>query len=376
MATTAKPQDEAVQNEEVKAEAEVEAQGEAEAAAQSNTDRVLNTANAAKTTQRLVSTLKQNDVNIDHIDHIDTQPLEDRLGQIKDAATEQSQQKIDYAVDKGVNDLERAKEDAALQYQTQRDQVSADEQKALDNQALYAQARGDNGGIGEAQYAAIQAAAAQNRQTVNTAQTKLSTDTARQIADLRAQGEFQKADELLSITQSYLSQLMQLEQWALSTNLSVDEFNTQIDEWVAQFNRATQQMQIETELSSAQLTGAFSDGTTTAAAQQYLNEALAAAGSAAMSMGLAPTAEQVAAMGLTAEQWDEYKAGQGGGGGDYWDGGRTTIDILGEDGEYHTMPVKDLQIALNADENAGLDTDGIAGPLTEAALRKANYTFR
>ena len=46
----------------------------------------------------------------------------------------------------------------------------------------------------------------------NQAQTKLSTDTARQIADLRAQGEFEKADALLELNQTYLSKLMEIQQ--------------------------------------------------------------------------------------------------------------------------------------------------------------------
>ena len=149
----------------------------------------------------------------------------------RQAANEQAQKRIDYAVNKGVNDLQRAEEDAKKQFQTQRNQVDADEARNLDNAALYAELRGDRGGIGQQQYSSVQNNAAQNRQTVNSAQVKLATDTQRQIADLRAQGEFQKADKLLEISQSYLQQLVSLEQWAAEYDLSAAQFNESVRQW-------------------------------------------------------------------------------------------------------------------------------------------------
>lgn len=88
----------------------------------------------------------------------------------RQAANEQAQKRIDYAVNKGVNDLQRAEEDAKVQFQTQRNQVDADEARNLDNAALYAELRGDRGGIGQQQYSSVQNNAAQNRQTVNSEQ--------------------------------------------------------------------------------------------------------------------------------------------------------------------------------------------------------------
>ena len=82
--------------------------------------------------------------------------------------------------------------------------MDINEARAQDNQALYAEWRGDKGGIGAVQYAAVQNAAMEQRRAVNQAQTKLSTDTARRIADLRSQGEFEKADALLELNQAYL----------------------------------------------------------------------------------------------------------------------------------------------------------------------------
>ncbi len=218
------------------------------------------------------------------------------------AAKEQQQNQIDYAVDKGVADLERAEADAQEQFQTQQNQVSEDEAKALDNQALYAEARGDRGGIGQAQYGQIQAQAMQNRQAINTARTKLSTDTARAIADLRAQGEFQKADALLQLTQTYLSQLIQLQQWGAEYSLNVQQFNAQLQQWEKEF-----------ELSVGDLMGEY-QGKPTWSAQQAEKNTLVESGMAALSVGVRPSAAQQQAMGYTDAQIDailaEYKLSQ------------------------------------------------------------------
>lgn len=226
----------------------------------------------------------------------DAGKFKDYLDQWLSAAQEQQTGKIDYATEKGVQELQRAEEDAKAKFQTQRDQVDADEARAKDNQALYAEARGDKGGIGQSQYDSIMNTAAQNRLQVNSAQTKLSTDTARQIADLRAQGEFEKADALLTLSQNYLSQLMSLEQWALEYNLSVDQFNASLEQWKAQY-----------EMQVSEITGTFR-GSPTLSATQAERSTLASAGEALLKMGIMPSADQLAAMGLTDQQAKSYIA--------------------------------------------------------------------
>ena len=165
----------------------------------------------------------------------DVSGMRDLLDQWLSAAKQQQEAAINYGVEQGVNELRRAEEDAQQQYQAQQDQINMDEARAMDNQALYAEARGDRGGIGAAQYDSIMNAAAQNRLTVSQQQTKLSTDTARQIADLRAQGEYKKADAVLELTQRYLTQLMSLEQWALNYQMDVAQFNLQLEKWQAEY---------------------------------------------------------------------------------------------------------------------------------------------
>jgi hypothetical protein len=164
------------------------------------------------------------------------------------------QQAIDYTTEQGVKNLQRTEEDAQQGFRTAQEQIAADEMASRDNQALYAEARGDKGGIGAAQYDAIANTAAKNRQSVRDAQTKLATDTARQIEDLRNQGEFKKADALLQVSQEYLQNLMSLEQWAANYGLSAAQFNESVREWAENF-----------KLNVAQITGELNGKKTLAA---------------------------------------------------------------------------------------------------------------
>ena len=89
--------------------------------------------------------------------------LQGLLAQWLQEAKREQELKVEYAVEKGVLDLQRAEEDAKEQFQTQRNQIDAAAAKASDNQALYNERRGDRGGIGAAQYDTIQNTAAQNQ---------------------------------------------------------------------------------------------------------------------------------------------------------------------------------------------------------------------
>lgn len=216
------------------------------------------------------------------------------------AALQQSNGQIDYAVAKAVADLERALQDAQPQFKEQAETVAREERQALDNSALYAEMRGDKGGIGQEQYNSIQNTAAQNHLAVQQAQTKLATDTQRQIADLRAQGEFEKADAALQITQQYLQQLIGLEQWAKEYNLSVDQFNEQIRQWEMEYNMAMQQLQISQNQWQAEFNAAQSQWQ-----QQFdygKQSDMANIGWALLEAGVPLSQEQMDAMGIDANQ--------------------------------------------------------------------------
>ena len=294
--------------------------------------------------QQLLDAMKDGigEAKIDRVDYYDPQKLIDQLNQRADAAKQQTDATIDRAVDQQALDLQRALADAESQYATQQDAVTANEMAALDNAALYAEARGDRGGIGQGQYGSIQNTAAQNRLAVQQAQTKLSTDTMRQISDLRAQGEFDKADALLSLTQSYLSELSSIEKYAASHNLSVDQINTAIAEWEAEFANSAKQYQNSLEMSMANMTGQFSDGTPTYEAQNRTEQNTASLALTLIENGANPNQLSdamkralVSQYGMDAASLAAYtklmkrSRGGGGGGGGGGDGDKLLDSILG-----------------------------------------------
>ena len=238
--------------------------------------------------------------------------MQNYLDQWYQSAQQQQQNTVDFGTNQAILELLRNKQDAEAQYQEQRNQIAIDEAKAKDNQALYAEQRGDKGGIGAAQYDTIMNTAAQNRLQVNSAQTKLATDTSRQIADLRAQGEYEKADALLTLSQQYLSQLMSLEQWAAEYNLSVAQFNASLKQWQAEY-----------DLKVADLLGSYNGMPTLSAKQFAFNQQqyqdslkadqekkLASAGEILLAAGIMPSASQLAAMGMTETDAQSYITAQ------------------------------------------------------------------
>lgn len=280
--------------------------------------------------------------------------IKDLLDQWKQAAIDQNNASIDYNVQKAVEELERALADAQPQFKEQQEQVAKDEMQALDNSALYSEMRGDKGGIGKEQYSSIQNTAAQNSLAIAQAQTKLATDTQRQIADLRAQGEFEKANALLTITQNYLTQLAQIKQWAAEYNLSEEQFQESIRQFEKQFNEDMRRYGLNYELNWASIFGQSPDGTPTYAAQQDELNRKINMGQALLNVGMMPTDDQLSAMGMTREQAQEWIyraqlqaiAGNGGGG-----GGSGSGDGTGEK-DYTDVYSRMYGLGLTTEEDA------------------------
>ena len=216
----------------------------------------------------------------------------------------------DMATAKGINALNENLSAGRAMYQTQRNQVDADENKALDNQVLYAEARGDRGGIGQSQYGSIQNAASTQRQAVNSAEVKLQTDTSRQIADLQAQGEFEKAKAVSDIGSKYLSELIELDKWATEKNVSIDEFNSKLAQWQNEHDLDVSKYLTDTEINAAKVAGAFPNGAVTAAQQNAVNDRYANSAKALINAGIVPSSSQLSAMGWTPEQYWVYKMAQ------------------------------------------------------------------
>ena len=258
---------------------------------------------AADATKRFTDAAATDTPQLSRMAHVDDSDQRRILEQIYAAREKQQNAQLDYAASAGIGELLRTQDEAAEGFQSERDRIAAEEQAALDDQALYAEARGDRGGIGMAQRASIENTAALNRRSVNRAQQKLASDTARGIAELRARGEFEKADKLLSLTQSYLSELMQLSRRSAEANMDIDRFNTELSKWEADYVLSARKFLTDTELAAARVTGALADGTPTQSARDSYRTQLAAAGKALMDMGLMPTDAQLEAMGWTKEQY-------------------------------------------------------------------------
>ena len=268
------------------------------------------------------------------MNYVDTTEMERNLKAINDAAAKQATRQIDEATRTSADQARLAEAEAQAQYNEQKNQIALDEKMALDNAALYAEARGDRGGVGQAQYNAVQAAAARNRANVQAAQTKMASDVTRQIGDLRRQGEYQKADALLSLSQQYLSQVNQLKQWAAEMNLSVDQVNLSIAQWEKEFEQAEaqitgqykgkdtlqkQQYDQQNAISIAGLTGDYNGQRTIAGQnlditreQTSHNMAMDAAdlGKQKLDAGIMPSADQLAALNMTTEEANSYIATQ------------------------------------------------------------------
>ena len=250
--------------------------------------------------------------NVAPIDYVDIARQKAELAARENQEKGRAVLASDYAVAQGVKALNRNLQDSRAKFQTQRNQVVADEAKALDNQVLYAQARGDRGGIGKTQYGGIQNTAATNRQVVNAAEVKLQTDTARQLADLRAQGEFEKADKVLAISNKYLTELQNLEKWAKEKNVGVQEFNAKLREWENEYLLKVGEYLTDTELQAMKLFGVAPNGAETAETRNAVNDRYAEGARAMMNAGIVPSASQLEALGWTPQQYWIYRMANGG----------------------------------------------------------------
>ncbi len=274
-----------------------------------NVDEYIAQDKAANAAKAVMANAKGNVpyTNIAPIDYVDIAQQKAELRQRQNLEEARTKEAVNYAVASGINDLQRNLQDAKGLYQTQRNQVDADEAKALDNQVLYAEARGDRGGIGKSQYGSIRNTAANNRAAVNSAQVKLTADTNRQIADLRAKGEFEKADKVLAISSKYLTELQNLEKWAKEKNIGVQEFNAKLSQWQNEYALDVGKYLTDTELEAAKLSGVFTNGATTGDYRNAVNNRYATSARALIDAGIVPSAEQLAAMGWTPEQYWIYR---------------------------------------------------------------------
>ena len=146
------------------------------------------------------------------------QEMADAAQRQMNLTTNRYNNQIDYATQTGAEELQHAYDESIPLYASQRGQADLQGDKTAKNAALYAEQRGDRGGIGQAQYTAAQIARSNQINQINTAQNKAASDTLREITLLRNKGEFEKADKLYDAMQQYEAKLEENKKWLTQMN--------------------------------------------------------------------------------------------------------------------------------------------------------------
>lgn len=294
--------------------------------------------------------------------HPNQSDLSPMINQMHDAVDQQIKTNINYETQQAADQLRRALQDAQGSYEDAIARQLIETQQARDAQALRNQVNGDRGGIGSAQVDSITNTGAKNREAIAAQQRQLSTDTARQLADLRAQGKYEEANQLLQSAQQRLAalyeeqvRLQQMEETQKSTLASLGSQYLQaglmpndqmlaalgIDPQTAQLyvayakeqnsasdkanlaNLATQYLQAGLMPNQAMLDALGMDAATAQlyadyAKQQNNASQLASLGSEYLSAGLMPNQAMLDALGIdaaTAQQYIDYVKSQAKSGG-------------------------------------------------------------
>jgi hypothetical protein len=129
------------------------------------------------------------------------------INQLYDSEAERIRNQLNYETQAAADQLQRALQDAQGSYEDAIARQLIETKQAQDAKALRNQVNGDRGGIGSAQVDSIYNAGAQNREKIAAQQRQLATDTARQLADLRARGKYEEANLLLQNAQQRLAAL-------------------------------------------------------------------------------------------------------------------------------------------------------------------------
>lgn len=166
---------------------------------------------------------------------VDTTAIQEELRQLYQAAEYAAAARVDSRTEAALLELTRAEERAKAALGSERSRVAIDEARALDNAALYASLRGDQGGIGSAQYNYIMGAAEGSRARIAAEQRQLANDTASEISSLRAKGEYEKAEALLELAQDRLGKLTELYKWSENYKLDQQKLENEISKWRAEF---------------------------------------------------------------------------------------------------------------------------------------------
>jgi hypothetical protein len=208
-----------------------------------------------------------------------TKSYADAINAQYNAAQQQQENAIDYRTQVNQNNARRAYEDSMKDYRNQYRDMTTDMYQGMDNAALVARANGQFGGSATAEVGAVQSEYQKQRQALSLKQQQMATDTVREIENLRAQGEFDKADALLKSRQQQFQALYE-------DAVRVDE-----NRW----NNEKYQTGLQRE-----------DEAIVREQQQYDKAYLQQLGQAFMNMGVMPAANMLQAMGLDRSSAQSY----------------------------------------------------------------------
>ena len=288
--------------------------------------------------------------------------LSPMINQLYDAADQQIKTNINYETQQAADQLRRALQDAQGSYEDAIARQLIETQQARDAQALRNQVNGDRGGIGSAQVDNIVNTGAKNREAIAAQQRQLSTDTARQLADLRAQGKYEEANQLLQSAQQRLAALyeeqVRLQQMQETQKSTLASLGSQY----LSAGLVPNQAMLDAMGIDAQTAQLYADY----AKQQNNASQLAALGSEYLSAGLMPNQAMLDALGIdaaTAQQYIDYVNSQAKSGGTSsgepvivnGNNGATEYTFVDGDGATGTIYYKDGKVYSDANLTEELD---------------------
>ena len=199
---------------------------------------------------------------------------------------QEAQSTANQAVTAGTETLNAGLKKGVSQYKALYEQAQRDQADQIATQRGIEANNGNRGGIGHASYGVAENTYDTEIARIGQAQRQLETDTARQIADLRAQGDYAAADAALASAQAQFQQMYEAQLRADENLRSNYEWNTtlqrQDDENSRKVAEEVRDLEWEDEAYARKLGELF------------------------MSKGLMPTDRMLEMMGITAEDAQRY----------------------------------------------------------------------
>jgi len=199
---------------------------------------------------------------------------------------QEAQNTANQAVTAGTDTLNAGLEKGVSQYKALYEQAQRDQADQIATQRGIEAHNGNRGGIGHASYGVAENTYDTEIARIGQAQRQLETDTARKIADLRAQGDYAAADAALASAQAQFQQMYEAQLRADENLRSNYEWNTtlqrQDDENSRKVAEEVRDLEWEDEAYARKLGELF------------------------LSKGLMPTDRMLEMMGITAEDAQRY----------------------------------------------------------------------